>query len=125
MAEREPVETHTTFERAFNAGDLQALIALYEPGAMLIPQPGAEPVRGTEAIRSALERFLALKGKVELQTKHVVQHGNIALLRAVWRLNGTGLDGKPLEMVHGSAEAVRRQPDGSWCYIIDHPFGSD
>ena len=91
----------------------------------MIPQPGAEPIKGTTAIRSALEQFLALKGKVELETKHVVQHGDIALLRSAWRLKGTGPDGKPIEMRHGSAEVVRRQSDGSWRYVIDHPFGSD
>ncbi len=100
-------------------------MGLYESDAVLIPQPGAELVRGTQAIRAALEGFLALKGKVELQTKHVVRYGDIALLRAAWRLKGTGPDGKPVEMAHGSAEVVRRQPDGSWRYIIDHPFGSD
>jgi len=125
MAERRPVEAHTLFQKAYNAGDMQGLMALYEPDAVLVPQPGAEPVRGLQAIRSALEGFLALKGTVELQTTHVVQHGDIALLRSAWRLKGTGPDGKPVEMSHSSAEVVRRQPDGSWRYIIDHPFGSD
>ena len=125
MAERAPVEAHTLFQKTFNAGDLEGLMALYEPDAIVIPLSGAEPVKGIRAIRSALEGFLALKGKLELQTKHVVQHGDIALLRGDWRLKGTGPDGKPVEMVHGSAEVVRRQPDGSWRYIIDHPFGSD
>jgi uncharacterized protein (TIGR02246 family) len=125
MAARGPIETHTLFQKAFNAGDLQGLMALYESDAIVIPLSGAEPVKGTQAIRSALEGFLALKGKLELETKHVVQHGDIALLRAAWRLKGTGPDGKPVEMAHGSAEVVRRQPDGSWRYIIDHPFGSD
>jgi uncharacterized protein (TIGR02246 family) len=125
MAERGPVEAHTLFQKAFNAGDLQGLMALYEPDAIFIPQPGVEPVKGTQAIRAALEGFLALKGTVELQTKYVVQHGDIALLRSAWRVKGTGPDGKPVEMSHGSAEVVRRQPDGSWRYIIDHPFGSD
>ena len=124
MAERAPVETHVLFQKAFNAGDLSGLMALYEPDAVLIPQPGAQPVRGTQAIRAALEGFLALKGKVELQTRHVVQHGDIALLRSAWRLKGSS-DGKPVEMSHASAEVVRRQPDGSWRYIIDHPFGAD
>jgi uncharacterized protein (TIGR02246 family) len=125
MAEREPAEAHAEFQKKFNAGDLQGLMALYEPDAVLIPQAEAKPLTGTEAIRSALAGFLALKGKIEMQTKHVVQHGDIALLRGTWRLKGTGPDGKPVEMVHGSAEVVRRQPDGSWRYIIDHPFGSD
>jgi uncharacterized protein (TIGR02246 family) len=100
-------------------------MALYEPDAILVPQPGMEPVKGTGAIRTALEGFLALKGRLELETKHVLQHGDIALLRAAWRLKGTGPDGQRVEMAHGSAEVVRRQPDGSWRYIIDHPYGSD
>ena len=125
MAARTPTDAHRLFERAFNAGDLEGLMALYESDAVVIPQPGAEPIKGTKAIRSALEQFLALKGKVELETKHVVQHGDIALLRSAWRLKGTGPDGKPVEMSHGSAEVVRRQPDGSGRYVIDHPFGSD
>ena len=125
MAERGPVETHVLFKKAFNAGDVQGFMALYEPDAILIPQPGAEPIRGTQAIRSALEGFLALKRKVELPTRHVVQHGDIALLRSAWWLKGTGPDERPVEMAHGSAEVVRRQPDGSWRYLIDQPFGSD
>jgi uncharacterized protein (TIGR02246 family) len=125
MTERGPVEAHALFQKAFNAGDLQGMLALYEPDAILIPLSGAEPVKGIQAIRSALEGFLAVKGKIELQTKHVVRHGDIALLRSAWRLTGTGPDGRPVEMAHGSAEVMRRQPDGSWRYIIDHPFGSD
>jgi ketosteroid isomerase-like protein len=37
MAERGPVEAHALFQKAFNAGDLQGLMALYEPDAVLIP----------------------------------------------------------------------------------------
>jgi uncharacterized protein (TIGR02246 family) len=125
MTDRGPVDAHTLFQKAFNAGDLRGLMALYEPDAVLIPQPGAEPVQGTQAIQSALEGFLLLKGKIELETRHVVRFGDVALLRGTWRLKGTGPDGKPVEMAHGSAEVVRRQPDGSWRYIIDHPFGAD
>jgi uncharacterized protein (TIGR02246 family) len=125
MAERGPFEAHALYEKVFNAGDMEGLMALYEPDAILIPQPGAEPVKGTQTIRTALEGVLALKGTLQLQTKHVVQHGDIALLRGAWRLKGTAPDGRPVEMAHGSAEVIRRQPDGSWRYIIDHPYGSD
>jgi hypothetical protein len=27
-------------------------------------------------------------------------------------------------MASSTTEVVRRQPDGSWLYIIDHPFGA-
>jgi len=122
MAERSPKEAHELFTRAFNAGDVDGLMALYEPDALLLTDP---PAKGTQAIREALEGFLALKGKIELETVHAFQNGDVALLRSKWRLKGTGPDGKPIEMQHSSAEVVRRQPDGSWRYIIDHPFGAD
>jgi ketosteroid isomerase-like protein len=35
-----PAEIHRECELAFNAGDLEALVALYEPDAALIAQPG-------------------------------------------------------------------------------------
>jgi uncharacterized protein (TIGR02246 family) len=40
------------FAEAFGSHDLEAVLALYEPDATLIPQPG-EVVTGTEAIREA------------------------------------------------------------------------
>jgi ketosteroid isomerase-like protein len=36
----EPEQLHRLFEQAVNAGDLEALMGLYEPDAALIPQPG-------------------------------------------------------------------------------------
>jgi ketosteroid isomerase-like protein len=36
-------------------------VALYEPDAVLVPQPDAELLAGTEAIREALAAFTALR----------------------------------------------------------------
>ena len=44
--------------------------------------------------------FLALKGRVEPETKHVVQQGDIALLRVAWRVEGTGPDGQPVSSLN-------------------------
>jgi ketosteroid isomerase-like protein len=51
--------------------------------------------------------------------------GDLALLQGEWAFVGTAPDGSPVELAGRSAEVVRRQPDGSWRYVIDHPFGSD
>ena len=52
----EPEQIHGLFEQAFNAGDVEALIALYESNAALIPQPGTV-AEGTAAIRDSLRWF--------------------------------------------------------------------
>ncbi len=124
MTERKPVEAHELFEKAFNAADLDALVALYEPNAVLVSGPDQKQHAGHAAIRAALEGFLAMKGKMQLQTRHAVQSGDLALLRCDWRIASTGPDGKPMEMTGSTAEVVRRQSDGSWRYVLDHPFGA-
>jgi ketosteroid isomerase-like protein len=101
------------------------LMALYERDAILIPQPGAEPVKGTHAIRSALEGFLALKGKIELRRSMLF---NTATSRCCARHGGSkapGLTASRWRCLMAAPKWVRRQADGSWRYIIDHPFGSD
>ena len=56
-----PIDVHDLFAQTFNAGDVDAIVALYEPGATLGVQPG-QTVTGKAAIHEALAGFLALKG---------------------------------------------------------------
>ena len=60
MPATEPEQLHRLFEQAFNAGDLEALMELYEPDAALIPQPGVT-VEGSDGIRDALRWFLTAR----------------------------------------------------------------
>jgi ketosteroid isomerase-like protein len=112
---------HRLFADALNAGKMDPLLALYEPGASLVPQPG-QLVTGTEGIRQALGGFLGMKPTIALETRKIVQGGDIALLYGKWTLKGTGPDGKPVSMAGQSTEVVRRQPDGTWRYVVDNPY---
>ena len=123
MAARRPEELDRLFAQALNAGDLDALLALYEPNAALAPQPG-QVVTGAQSIREALRAFIAMKPTLTmLETKTVMQTGEIALNSAKWHLTGTGPDGSPVTMDGHSAEVSRRQADGTWRIVIDSPWG--
>jgi ketosteroid isomerase-like protein len=124
MAVERPEDMNAAFAAAVTSGDVERLLALYEPSALLAPQPGAR-ARGTTEIRAALEELLALGGTMESRNVYCMQVGEIALLQGEWRLAGTAPDGSPLELTSRTAEVVRRQPDGSWLYVIDHAFASD
>ena len=52
MPAQRPEEVDNLFAQALNAGDLDALTALYEPQASLTPSPGTK-VTGTAAIGTA------------------------------------------------------------------------
>jgi uncharacterized protein (TIGR02246 family) len=124
MAVRAPEEMHAAFEAAFNARDLDALIALYEEGAAITPQPG-QVVAGHAGIREALAAFLGLNGAIRMVTKTIIPAGDLAMLHAEWTVNGTGPDGAPLALAARSSEVVRRQADGTWRFVIDNPYSVD
>jgi uncharacterized protein (TIGR02246 family) len=124
MAASTPKDVQSQWAKAFNAGDLEGLMALYAPDACLVPQPG-QPVQGHDAIREALRNFVSLGAKIEIDADYVLESKDTALLRGRWQLTGKGPDGQPLDMRGRSSEVVRRQPDGSWVYVIDHPYGAD
>lgn len=123
MPATEPEQMHDLFEQAFNAGDLPALLALYEPDAALVPQPGTI-AEGTAAIQGSLQWFIDRGGQISLDTKLVIRVGDIAYLSNRWTLTGgTMPDGTPAELAATTAEVARRQPDGSWLYVIDNAWG--
>jgi uncharacterized protein (TIGR02246 family) len=123
MPASEPEQMHGLFEEAFNAGDLKALMALYEPDAALVPQPGAL-AEGTDAIRESLRWFLDRGGRITLDTKLVVRVGDLAYLSNRWSLTGATMpDGSPAELGAVTAEVARRQADGGWLYVIDNAWG--
>ena len=115
MTPRTPQEIHELFLDAFNRADLDALAALYEANAILVTQ--SEAAVGRDAIRAAYRRILSDGGRMELQTRKVVDSGDgLALLHAAWTLHrkGTAISGL-------STEVVRRQADGSWLFVLDEP----
>jgi uncharacterized protein (TIGR02246 family) len=124
MGANKPEDIHKLFTAAFNSGNLEALMALYEPDAQLVPQPG-QVTTGHEAIRQALQQFLALKGAMQITTRYVIRGDAIALLSGQWHLKGSGPDGKSVEMGGKSVEVARRRSTGEWLLVIDHPFGAD
>lgn len=124
MSAKKPEDIHNLFSAAFNAGNVDAIMALYEPEAILIPQPG-QVTRGHTAIRHSLQQFLALKGTMQVRSVFVIHGSDIALMRGQWRITGVGPDGKPMEMVGQSVEVARQQPTGEWLLAVDHPFGAD
>ena len=122
MPARTPEEVASLLGQAFNARDLESILALYEPEAAFVAQPG-EAVTGTEALRGAFGGFLALKPTFELEVKKVFRAGDIALSFVDWTLTGTGPAGETISMSGQGSDVLRQQHDGSWLFVIDNPYG--
>jgi uncharacterized protein (TIGR02246 family) len=117
-----PEQLMERFSALLAARDLEGLVALYEPDASFAPQPGMV-VRGKDAIREALRRFLALDGSLRSEISHVLRSADTALVHNSWTLEGTGPDGREIRLGGTSADVLRLRPDGSWGIAIDNPWG--
>jgi len=116
-----PEDLHKLFAQALNSGDLDGLAALYAFDGFLMARSG--PARGIRLIRRALAEYVAMKPSIQLTTRKVVQVEDTALLMADWQFHGTARDGNTVSTSGTSIEVARRQPDGSWRYLIDLPNG--
>ena len=95
-------------ERA-NAGDVEGLVALYEPEAVLA-FPTGRLSTGHDQIRLVYAELLAGRPSFSSAGQQpVIRNGDLALTST--RLPGGG----------ATVEIARRQPDGSWRWVIDQP----
>ena len=117
-----PYEIYELFAEYFNAGTIDLLLTLYTEDAVLLPAAGQE-ARGRDAIREALNGFLALNGEFQIGHPTVIESGDTALIMVKWTLKGTSPDG-PVEISGQTSDVARRQPGGHWLLIIDNPFGT-
>lgn len=108
---------------AMERGDIEAVLAAYEPGATLVPQPGAV-VTGA-ALREAFMGFLSMKPKFDMPQHEVIESGDIALHISPWTMEATDpATGNPLKQGGLSVAVFRRQADGNWLMVIDNPYGA-
>lgn len=113
LTRHQPATTPDDLGRFFvervNAGDVEGLVALYEPGAVLA-FPSGDFAVGQAEIRAVYESLVADAPRFEPgRPQPVMITGDLALTST--RLVGGGV----------TVEVAHRQPDGTWLWAIDNP----
>lgn len=116
----QPEDLNQLFTDRANAGDVDGLVALYEPDATVVFPPGP-PVSGTHAIRQAFAQVLADHPTIRMERRPTVRTVDLALTSVQWTMTLTGPDRRPMILSGVSVEVTRQQPDGTWLRIIDQP----
>jgi uncharacterized protein (TIGR02246 family) len=111
------LRTITSMTSAFAAGDIDAILKTYEPEAVVVAEPG-RPVVGEDALRAMFAEFVSSGVAFSYGAHDVVVSGDTGLHLMSW--TAPGAEGP---MTALSVAVLRRQPDGTWKMIIDHPFG--
>ncbi|WP_308301011.1 MULTISPECIES: nuclear transport factor 2 family protein [unclassified Crossiella] len=105
----EPNDLGRFFIERGNAGDVDGLVALYEPDAVLAFPPG-NLATGHAEIRKVYEQFLAAAPVLTPGRQHA------ALVNGDQALTACTLDNGEI-----TVEIARRQPDGTWLWTVDQP----
>jgi uncharacterized protein (TIGR02246 family) len=120
MSAHSPAEIHALFQNAFNLGDIEALILLYEPDAILMF--GGKPVTGRANIGAAFHSMLSVGVQMSLTTRSIIESPDgLALLHGDWVVRRAPATESQLTTRGLSTEVVRKQPDDTWLLIIDNP----
>lgn len=104
-----PEDLSDFFIQRANDADVEGLVALYEPDAVLAFPPGRVSV-GHDEIRAAYTDLLAKRPVFRSGGQRpALRNGDLAITST--RLPGGG----------STVEVARRQPDGTWLWVIDQP----
>ncbi len=122
MPARTPGDCDRLFEEHVNAGDVEAVVALYEEGGSLMHHDGGVAT-GHAAIRGVIARLVAMQPTLQNNVVRAVTAGeDLAVLYNDWSMSAKGRDGRLLERAGKAIEVVRRRADGTWRFAIDDPY---
>jgi uncharacterized protein (TIGR02246 family) len=108
------------FDAAFNAGDVERIIAIFADDAVRIP-PNAPPLIGKEAIRAYFQQhFDQFASEQESILVDYKVSGDLAFTRGTWKNIVTPKAGGESRTVNGSWVSIyRKQSDGTWKCICN------
>lgn len=116
----QPEDLNRFFLERANVGDVEGVVALYEPAAVLVG-PGKRVISGTQALRQAYAQLFAAKPRFAGETQAAIRNGDLALTSTQFITSSVGPDGNLITMKTATTEVARRQPDGTWLWVIDQP----
>ena len=120
MTINHPGEIHGQFEKAVNAKDVDALMALYDLDGVAIELDGSE-CTGEAAFRAMLTGLTGALSDLRGSTTKVIVAGDVALSAGTWTAKVPGPDGEIVTASGTNVEVSRRQADGTWLLVIDDP----
>lgn len=109
------------FIEAFNSGDPNLVISMYEVDAIMSDKPG-HFVKGSELfelITNFLKLGLPMQGKV----KQIYATDDTALLIVDWSIKGKNSNNEDVNLSGTGTDVIRKGVDGYWRFTIDNPWG--
>ncbi|MFC1403564.1 MULTISPECIES: nuclear transport factor 2 family protein [Streptacidiphilus] len=118
----DPAQLPPAFEKAMNSGDLNAVLSLLAPGAVMRTVTG-ESVTG-QALRDYTAGSIAGNAQLSNGPSRVVAGDDIAFITEEWTMEVTTPDGNRKKATGTTANVARRGQDGGWRMAVLNPLGT-
>ena len=115
---------YDNWAKAFEAHDIEGIMAVYAPGDKLIAYDVVPPLqfKGKDAYRKDYLEFLAQYDgpiHVEYRDMRILSGGDLGIIHAVERLSGKLKNGQLSDLWLRATSAVQKI-DGKWLIVHDH-----
>jgi uncharacterized protein (TIGR02246 family) len=120
-ADHKAADVHPAYLKAFNAGDIEATVACYEPQGCFVSKSGRAAC-GAAELREVYRITFSNKPQMKFDIRKVIPAGDdLALVIVEWT---SVLSSGETKVLSGTAtDIVRRQADGTWKLVLDNPYG--
>lgn len=119
-APADPAEMNQRYLDAYNARDIDGIMAVYAPGGQAAWEPGKTVTAADH--RDTLVEFLKKEPKLSAEVRECFVMGDTAALVIDWSIE---VPGAPEMTGTGRGfDVLRQNADGQWRYVITNPFGS-
>ena len=119
---QKPEDWPRVFEQHLNAGDLEAVMALYDAEARFVTRSG-ETLVGRDAIHEVLAGMIAAKTQFRSRVVRAITIDDTAPLYTDFEGTTVNSSGNTVPVQSKAIEVLRRQPDGGWKLIMGDPNG--
>jgi uncharacterized protein (TIGR02246 family) len=119
-----PEQLPIAFQNALNAGDVDAVLALFAPGASMRTVEG-EQIAGEEALRAEIAGTVAAHGKLTNTQRHTLIGAQTALLITDWTMEIDAPDGRRITPSGTTANIASRDGNGTWRFAVLNPLGTN
>lgn len=119
-----PEQVPPAFDAAFNAGDVEAVLALFHDDAVMRMADGRHTVHGKPALRAALAALLAARPRIENRVRLTLASGDLALVLLDWTTTVTLPDGRQATQAGTATQVMARGGDGRWTLRVSNPLGT-
>ena len=119
----DPARLPFAYADALNAGDADAVLALFHHDATMRTFTG-EVLSGREALRAEAVHSIAAQARLTNKPRFTQIGGDTVLSVVDWDLEATTPDGTRISPTGTTTAVARRSSDGSWRFAVLHCQGT-